>query len=108
MVCGFVINFAYSWGPMVWVYCAEIFPLRSRARCVGVTTTANWVGNFFIAQFTPSLLDWLGFGTFFLFGFFSFTALLVAVWIPETKGIPLEKIAALFDTRLGIDCNVSP
>merc|ERR1719436_766547 len=53
----FVFNFAYGFGPIVWVYCAEIFPLRYRARCIGVCTMANWVGNFIIAQFTPMLLE---------------------------------------------------
>ncbi|CAE7242545.1 unc-43 [Symbiodinium microadriaticum] len=43
MVFTFVINFAYGWGPMVWVYCAEMFPLRSRSRCVGVTTMSSWI-----------------------------------------------------------------
>lgn len=41
MIFLFVINFAYSWGPMVWVVCAEIFPLRHRSRCVGLTTMSG-------------------------------------------------------------------
>lgn len=101
MVFFFVSNFAYGWGPMVWVYCAEIFPLKYRSRGVGLTTTSNWVGNFLIAQFTPMMLESLGFGTFFVFGAFSAISLVVACWLPETKGLMLEDIDAIFDEKFG-------
>ncbi len=57
----FVANFAYAWGPMVWVYTSEMFPLRVRSYCVSTTTCSNWVGNFVIIQFTPVLLGLLSF-----------------------------------------------
>merc|ERR1712151_994897 len=88
----FVFNFAYGFGPIVWVYCAEIFPLRTRARCVGVCTMANWVGNFLIAQFTPMLLSGIGFGTFYVFGCFCAVSVVLSAWLPETKGVPLELV----------------
>lgn len=99
MILFFVANFAYSWGPIVWVYNAEIFPLRHRSRCMGCTTTANWVGNFAIAQFTPILLDVIGFGTFLIFGGFCIVSFALAWWIPETKGVMLEHIDRLFDAK---------
>lgn len=98
----FIASFAASWGPMVWVYCAEIFPLQHRSRCMGVVTTANWVGNYIIAQATPILLGTLGFETFFIFGFFCLLALAGAWWLPETKGVPLESMEAIFKERFGI------
>eukprot|EP00928_Gymnodinium_smaydae_P056792 TRINITY_DN4011_c0_g2_i1.p1 TRINITY_DN4011_c0_g2~~TRINITY_DN4011_c0_g2_i1.p1 ORF type:complete len:549 (+),score=109.55 TRINITY_DN4011_c0_g2_i1:221-1648(+) len=97
----FVFNFAYGIGPIVWVYCSEIFPLRYRARCIGVSTMANWVGNFIIAQFTPMLLDSIGFGTFYVFGFFCFVSIFLSAWLPETKGVPLELVQDLFDGKAG-------
>jgi len=103
MVFFFVFNFAYGWGPMVWVYCAEMFPFRFRGFCVGMTTTANWVGNYLIAQFTPMLLGAIGFNTFYIFGLFSLIAAGLAVWLPETKGVGLEHIDALFDDKLGCE-----
>jgi sugar porter (SP) family MFS transporter len=39
----FIIGFAYSWGPVVWVVCAEFFPLRSRGKANGLTTMSNWI-----------------------------------------------------------------
>merc|ERR1719436_374228 len=97
----FVFNFAYGFGPIIWVYCAEIFPLRYRARCIGVSTMANWVGNFIIAQFTPMLLDGIQFGTFYVFGVFRFFSIFISAWLPETKGVPLELVQELFDGKAG-------
>lgn len=97
----FVFNFAYGFGPIVWVYCSEIFPLRYRARCIGVSTMANWLGNWIIAQFTPMLLDGIQFGTFYVFGFFCFFSIFLSAWLPETKGVPLEMVQELFDGKAG-------
>merc|ERR1719291_679207 len=97
----FVFNFAYGFGPIVWVYCSEMFPLRYRARCVGVCTLANWAGNFIIAQFTPMLLESIQFSTFFVFGAFCLLGIFLSAWMPETKGVPLELIQQLFDHKSG-------
>jgi|Transcript_15901 sugar porter (SP) family MFS transporter len=102
MAFAFITNFAYGWGPIVWVYCAELFPLRYRSRCFGITTTANWAGNYMIAQLTPMMLNRVEFNTFLVFGFFSFLALILARWLPETKGVMLEKVGELFDTKFGV------
>ncbi|CAE7191063.1 HGT1 [Symbiodinium pilosum] len=102
MVLCFIASFASTWGPAVWVYCAEMFPLRHRAQCVGVTTMTNWVGNFLIAQFSPILMTAIGFGTFLLFGAFCIVALALGIWLPETRGVPLEQIGTCFDERFGL------
>jgi len=102
MVFFFVVNAAYGWGPVPWVYCAEIYPLKYRARCSGITAMANWIGNFLVAQFTPVLFETIGFGTFFVFGANCLAALALAFWLPETKGVPLERIGAVFDAKLGV------
>mmetsp|Transcript_167851 Transcript_167851/g.539105 ORF Transcript_167851/g.539105 Transcript_167851/m.539105 type:complete len:494 (+) Transcript_167851:66-1547(+) len=98
----FVANFSYGWGPMVWVYTAEMFPLRERGYCVATTACSNWVGNFVIAQFTPILLGLLGFRTFYVFAVFSVVALYLSWWLPETKGIMLEDMDSLFRRHLGM------
>ena len=38
----YVIGFAYSWGPVVWVVCAEMFPMRERGKANSLTTFTNW------------------------------------------------------------------
>jgi len=60
----FIFNFAYGWGPVVWVYCAEIYPLKYRSKAAGLTTLANWLGNTIIGFFPPLLFSALGLHTF--------------------------------------------
>lgn len=43
MIYFFVAGFAYSWGPVGWVYPAEIYPLNIRAKATSITTAANWL-----------------------------------------------------------------
>lgn len=97
----FVFSFAYGFGPIVWVYVGEIFPMKYRARAVGLCTMANWAGNFAIAQFTPILLESIRFSTFFVFGFFCILGAILSAWLPETKGMPLELVDQLFDDKWG-------
>jgi len=102
MVFFFITNFAYGWGPIVWVYNSEIYPLKYRSWCVATTACSNWVGNYMIAQFTPVLLGCLGFGTFYVFVAFTSSALLLALWLPETKGVMLEHMDEVFDKKFGL------
>jgi MFS family permease len=39
----FVINFAYSWGPVAWIVTSEVFPLSMRAKGVSIGGSSNWV-----------------------------------------------------------------
>ena len=95
----FVFNFAYGWGPVIWVYCAEMFPLVHRSRATGATTMANWAGNFCLAFFPPLLISTIGYATFFVFAFFCLLGLRLACWLPETRGKSLEQISELMRER---------
>lgn len=62
----YVIGFAYSWGPVVWVVCAEMFPMRERGKATSLTTFSNWfwtciVGAVFPIASTASLAGCFGF-----------------------------------------------
>lgn len=100
-ICLHVACFAFGWGPVPWVYCAEIFPLEYRSMAVGCTTCTNWVGNFLIAFCTPILLDKLQFHTFFIFGAFCAAAILVSMWLPETRLVSLEDMSKIFSQKFG-------
>jgi SP family galactose:H+ symporter-like MFS transporter len=92
----FIIGFAMSAGPIIWVICSEIFPLSGRDLGVTFSTATNWIVNAIVGGTFLSLLHALGNGnTFLLYGglnvlFVIFFLLLV----PETKGVSLEKIEA--------------
>lgn len=51
-VCIYLFFFASTWGPLAWVVTGEIFPLKTRAKSLSMTTATNWILNFSIAYST--------------------------------------------------------
>eukprot|EP00121_Abeoforma_whisleri_P011281 Awhi_evm1s10404 len=49
----YVIFFAYSWGPVIWVVCAEIYPQNLRGKAMSVSTATNWAFATVIGKVTP-------------------------------------------------------
>ncbi len=90
----FIIGFAMSAGPIVWIICSEIYPLAGRDIGVTFSTATNWITNAIVGQTFLTMIATLGGGnTFLLYGgmnvlFIIFFILLV----PETKGVSLESI----------------
>lgn len=99
-ICGFILNFAYGWGGMPWVYCSEMFPQKYRTKGVGATTDANWVGNILIAFMPPLMFARWGFDTFWVFVGTNMLCLWVAMTLPETKDKSLEEITYMFNIWL--------
>ena len=92
-----VVAFACSLGPLVWLVISEIFPAGVRSVCVGVATSVNWIGNFFIAQEALTLVKINAGLAFWIFaGFNLITIIFVWFLMPETKGVELEKIEDFF------------
>nr|WP_245179449.1 sugar porter family MFS transporter [Streptomyces montanisoli] len=90
----FVVFFALSWGPVMWVMLAEMFPNRMRAMALAIGTASNWIFNFIVTfAFEPATkhvgLSWL-YGAFALFAFLSI--FFVVFKIPETKQRTLESM----------------
>ena len=90
----FVVFFAATWGPIMWVMLGEMFPNRMRAVALGLSTAANWLANFTVTLAFPPLTGTVG--LWFLYSLFAFFALLsfffVKAKIPETKGMELEEM----------------
>lgn len=99
MVCVYLYGFIYcaTWQGITWVYCSEIFPLDIRMLCVAITTADQWLWSFIISRTTPYMISSLGYGTYMFFGALM---VLMGFWafffIPETKGLTLEDMDALF------------
>ncbi|KAG6609691.1 Sugar transporter [Phytophthora cinnamomi] len=93
----FVFNFAISWGPVCWIYPAEIFPLNVRASAVALSTAANWAMGAVMTEVVKLFPSLNINGVFFLFaGLCLICLLFVYFFCPETKGILLEDIEVLF------------
>ena len=94
MLLVFIVGFAMSAGPLIWVLCSEVQPLKGRDFGIGCSTFTNWIANMIVGATFLSLLNGIGHAaTFWLYAalnliFLSFTYL----FVPETKGVTLEQI----------------
>jgi MFS transporter, SP family, galactose:H+ symporter len=90
----FIAGFAMSAGPMIWVLCAEIQPIKGRDFGISASTFINWVANTVAGATFLTLLNTIGHApTFWLYaalnaGFILITFMLV----PETRSTSLEQI----------------
>ncbi|KAI9491539.1 general substrate transporter [Zychaea mexicana] len=93
----FSASFSTSWGPCGWIYPAEIFPNRARAKGTSLATATNYLMNFVIGEITPIMLDRISYGTyFFFFATNVICAFIIWKFYPETKGRSLEEMEILF------------
>lgn len=90
----FIIGFAMSAGPLVWVLCSEIQPLKGRDFGMTVSTTTNWLANMIVGATFLSMINILGSSnTFWMYASLNVIFIfLTQLLIPETKSISLEKI----------------
>jgi MFS transporter, SP family, xylose:H+ symportor len=101
----FMASFSISWGPIVWVLLSEIFPNKIRSLALAISVFIQWVANFIVTQFFPTLVEnqWLktqfnGAFPFYLFAIICLISFLF-VWklVPETKNKTLEEMDSLWN-----------
>ena len=94
MLLVFIVGFAMSAGPLIWILCSEVQPLQGRDFGIGLSTVANWIANFIVGFTFLSLLNNLGqANTFWLYSGLNVLFLLITLLlVPETKGVTLEHI----------------
>ncbi|KAB8294850.1 hypothetical protein EYC80_006811 [Monilinia laxa] len=105
-ICIYIFFFASTWGPLAWVVCGEIFPLKVRAKALSMSVATNWLLNWAIAYSTPYLVNY-GTGNanlqskiFFIWFACCFVCIaFVYFMIYETKGLTLEQIDELYDSK---------
>jgi SP family arabinose:H+ symporter-like MFS transporter len=98
LMCAFLACFAFSLGPLPWIFMAEVFPTRIRGRAMGLATLALWAANFVVCQTFPTIdKHWGPAAAFALYA-----ALVLPVFyfgwriMPETKGHSLEELERYF------------
>lgn len=97
----FTASFAPTWGPGVWLYVSEIFPLKQRALANGVCAAANWIFNFALSFFVPPAFTNIQWRIYIIFGVFCFVmAFHVFFMFPETKGKSLEEIEFMWQEHV--------
>ncbi len=96
---GYIAFFAFSQGAVIWVYLAEIFPNRVRARGQALGSFTHWFWAAAVSWSFPIVAEASGGLAFAVFGVMMVLQfVLVLLFLPETKGVSLEEI----QKRLGI------
>lgn len=96
----YIAAFASTWGVVLWVYVAEIFPNKIRGNATSFAVFGNWTANAIVSFTFPVMLSGLGAAwTFIIYGIInSVMILFVLRYVFETKGVKLEKIEELYAT----------
>ncbi|MBV8541367.1 MAG: sugar porter family MFS transporter [Pseudonocardiales bacterium] len=94
----FTNTFSATWGPVLWVVLAEIFPLAIRGSAMAIATLFNWMAAFGVSLTFPTLAALAGPGAVFIGYAVAGVVIFPIVWwiVPETKEHSLESLEAAF------------
>lgn len=97
----YIGGYQIGFGPIAWLLISEVFPLEVRGQAVALAVQTNFFWNVVTSYLFPLILDALGPSyTFGMFGLIDLFALYhVFALVPETKGLTLEQIEALFVSK---------
>jgi MFS transporter, SP family, arabinose:H+ symporter len=94
-IFAFIAAHAIGQGAVIWVFISEIFPNKFRAEGQSLGSFTHWFFAALLTTFFPKIVTSFPPGWVFLF--FCGMMILQLVWVklmvPETKGVPLEKMA---------------
>nr|AFO84095.1 hexose transport protein [Actinidia polygama] len=93
VICTYIMGYAVSWGPLGWLIPSEIFPLEIRSAGQSINVAVNFLCTFIVAQTSLVMLCHFKYGIFFFYGgWVALMTVFVYLFLPETKGIPIEQM----------------
>lgn len=96
----YIAFFAFSMGPIPWIFISEVFPNKIRGQAVSIATMALWISNFIVVQNFPWMVEKIGGGSFYVFSVVCLiTFLFIFNMMPETKGKTLEEIEQMWKNK---------
>ncbi|KAJ4951590.1 hypothetical protein NE237_028422 [Protea cynaroides] len=100
VMCVYSAAFGWSWGPLSWLIPSEISPLKIRPISQSISVAVNFATTFVLTQTFLTMLCHLKYG-FFLFnaGWLVLMTIFIALFLPETKGIPLESMNKVWESH---------
>ena len=100
LLVAYIFFFAISQGAVIWVYIAEVFPNRVRAKGQSLGSSSHWIMNALISLVFPLMAARSGGAPFAFFAaMMALQFVVVLFFYPETKGITLEQL----QHKLGIN-----
>ena len=97
LLIGFIGFFGFSQGAVIWVYLAEVFPNRVRAKGQSLGSFTHWFMNAIISWTFPTVAAASGAAPFAVFSAMMALQFFVVLFVfPETKGITLEQMQKKF------------
>jgi len=94
LMCGFVAFFAFSLGPIKFIFASEIFPTNIRSHAMSIVILTMWLTDTIVGQFTPALREGIGPAMTFILFACILAPQIILIWkfMPETAGRSLEEI----------------
>ena len=103
MIYIYAIFYGFSWNGIPWIFASEVLPTRVRTIGMMCAVCMQWLAQFIIVYSLPYMIASIKYGTFYFFGACTIVALVFAyLFIPETKGVPLEDMGVLFGADVSV------
>ncbi|KZP22723.1 general substrate transporter [Athelia psychrophila] len=95
--CLFILGYAMTWAPGVWILIGETFPTQTRAKQGALATASNWLWNFLLAFFTPFITKAIGYRYGFVFASCNLLgAIVVYLFLYESSDLSLEAVNLMY------------
>lgn len=97
LMCLYAAAWAWSWGPLTWLIPSEVLALEVRPAGQGIGNAINFGLTFILAQTFLSMLCHFKYASFLFYAAWILVmTVFVGLFLPETKGVPLENMDALW------------
>ena len=98
MIFLFMATFAITYGPLPFLVCAEIFPVRYKGVGMAISSGSMLLVSLFVAATFLPLLSVIGGAVYVLYAFgVTLSTLLIWKYLPETKDLSLDEIQNRLD-----------
>jgi sugar porter (SP) family MFS transporter len=95
----FIASFAMGVGGTGWLLQGEVFPTAVRGRAAATGAGVNWIANFALIEAFPAMQHAIGLPwVMVVLSMLSLLAIgFIAKFLPETKGLSVEEVVAVFE-----------